>query len=201
MGRPTVIRHWSPLPPPGQDWDRPFAGLHHAALTVPRSTGTRAEHSADMLGVPRRVHANKLHAALSALFCRTSAGTLPSGRSVALLAAKEKRQTEAHQDGRALARQPIMTEHDARTDAALARLVSTLPTNAAQLLLGQLDEPLAERELLWHNVLSGTEDAMQGPPSPPLRHARGITPDDGDGDDEHPLARKRLSGAASDARE
>ena len=47
---------------------------------------------------------------------------------------------------------PIMAEYDARTDAALARLVSTLPTNAAQLLVGQLDEALAERELLWHNV-------------------------------------------------
>ena len=47
---------------------------------------------------------------------------------------------------------------------SLARLVSTLPTNAAQLLLGQLDEALAERELLWHNVLSGTEDAMQDLP-------------------------------------
>ena len=28
-------------------------------------------------------------------------------------------------------------------------------------------------------------------PTPSLRHARGITPDDGDGEDEHPLARKR----------
>ena len=51
------------------------------------------------------------------------------------------------------------------------------------LLRGQLDEPLAERELLWRNVLSGTEDAMQDLPSP--GHHR----DDGDGDDEHPLAR------------
>ena len=29
-------------------------------------------------------------------------------------------------------------------------------------------------------------------PAPSLRHARGITPDDGDGDDEHPLARRRV---------
>ena len=57
--------------------------------------------------------------------------------------------------------QSIIAEYDARTDAALARLVSTLPTNATQLLLGQLDEALAERDLLWRNVLSGTEDAMQ----------------------------------------
>ena len=82
--------------------------------------------------------------------------------------------------------QLVMTEYDARTDAALTRLVATLPPNAAQLHLGQLDEALAERELSWRNVLSGVEDAMQDQPTPYLRHARGITPDDGDGDDEHP---------------
>ena len=71
-------------------------------------------------------------------------------------------------------------------------LLRRFPTDAAQLLLGQLDEALAERELPWRDVLSGTEDAMQDLPSPSLRHGRGITPDDGDGDDEHPLARKRL---------
>ena len=54
--------------------------------------------------------------------------------------------------------QPIMAEHDARTDATLARLVSTrtdehaltLPTKASQLLLGQLGRagaPLAPRAL------------------------------------------------------
>ena len=88
--------------------------------------------------------------------------------------------------------QSIMAECDARTDTTLARLVSTLPANAAQLPVGQLDEALVERELLWRDVLSGTEEAMQDLPTPSLRHARGITPDDGDGDDEHPLARKRL---------
>ena len=71
-------------------------------------------------------------------------------------------------------------------------LVATLPPNAAQLLLGQLDEALAERELSWRNVLSGVEEAMQDQPTPSLRHARGITQDDGDGDDEHLLALKRL---------
>ena len=89
-------------------------------------------------------------------------------------------------------RPPTTAEYQARTCEAFARLVSTLPTNAAQLLMGQLDEDLAWRELLWHNVLSGTEDAMQDLPSPSLKHARGITPDDGDGDDEHPLPRKRM---------
>ena len=33
---------------------------------------------------------------------------------------------------------------------------------------------------------------MQDLPTLPLGHARGITPDDGDGDDEHSLAPKRL---------
>ena len=45
---------------------------------------------------------------------------------------------------------------------------------------------------LGASVLSGVEEAMQDQPTPSLRHARGITPDDVDGDDEHPLARKRL---------
>ena len=57
--------------------DRPFSGLHYAALPAPGPTGTRPEHITDLLNVPRRVHANKIHAALSALFCRISAGTLP----------------------------------------------------------------------------------------------------------------------------
>ena len=88
--------------------------------------------------------------------------------------------------------QPIMAECDSRTDAALTRLVSTLPPNAAQLLFGQLDEALIERELSWRNVLSGVEEAMQDQPTPSLRHACGVTPDDGDGVDEHLLARKHL---------
>ena len=61
---------------PASSWDRPFSGLHYAALTAPGPTGTRPEHITDLLNVPRRVHANKIHAALSALFCRISAGTV-----------------------------------------------------------------------------------------------------------------------------
>ena len=76
----------------------------------------------------------------------------------------------------------IKAEYDTRTDEAPTRLVSTLPSAAVQML---------ERELLWRNVLSGTDDAMRDQPTPSLRHARGITLDDGDGDDEH-LARKPL---------
>ena len=70
--------HLAPPPaPPECTWDRPFSGLHYAALTAPGATGTRPEHTTDLLNVPRRIHANKIHAALSALFCRISAGTLP----------------------------------------------------------------------------------------------------------------------------
>ena len=65
---------------------------------------------------------------------------------------------------------PIMAEYDTHTDEALTRLVSTLPTNAAQLLVAQLGEALAERQLLWRNVLSSTEDATQDQPTPSLRH-------------------------------
>ena len=67
----------------------------------------------------------------------------------------------------------------------LSCLVSTLSSAVAQNLVAHFDEALAERELLWRNVISWTEDAMRDLPTPSLRHARGITPD-GDGDDEHP---------------
>ena len=71
--------HLAPPPAlPESTWDRPFSGLHCAALTAPGPTGTRPEHITDLLNVPRRIHANKIYAALSALFCIISAGTLPS---------------------------------------------------------------------------------------------------------------------------
>ena len=72
---PTVILAWPPPPA------LPFSGLHYAALTAPGPTGTRPEHITDFRNVPRRIHANKIHAALSALFCRIFAGTLvPAAR-------------------------------------------------------------------------------------------------------------------------
>ena len=89
-------------------------------------------------------------------------------------------------------RQIIMAEYDARTDEALSRLASTLPTATALDLLAKLDEAYAECHLSWQNVLSGSEPAMQDQPLPAPRHARGITPDDGDGDDEHPHSRRRI---------
>ena len=70
--------HLAPPPAlPDCTWDRPFSGLHYAALTAPGPTGTRPEHITDLLNVPRRIHANKIHAALSALFRGISGGTLP----------------------------------------------------------------------------------------------------------------------------
>ena len=88
-------------------------------------------------------------------------------------------------------RHTIMAEYDARTDEALSRLASTLPTATALDLLAKLDEAYAESHLSWQNVLSGSEPAMRDQPPPAPRHARGITPDDGDGDDEHPHTRRR----------
>ena len=85
--------------------------------------------------------------------------------------------------------QPILAEYDTRTDEALARLASTLTTTFAQNLVAQVDEVLAERDIVLRNVSSGTDDAMRDLSTPSLRHARGITPD---GDDEHLLARKRV---------
>ena len=88
-------------------------------------------------------------------------------------------------------RQTIMAEYDARTDEALSRLASTLPSATALELLAKLDEACAESHLSWQNVLSGSEPGMRDQPSSAPRHARGITPDDGDGDEEHPHTRKR----------
>ena len=88
-------------------------------------------------------------------------------------------------------RQMMMAEYDARTDEALSRLASTLTTATALDLRAKLDEAYAASHLSWQNVLSGSESAMRDQPSPAPRHARVITPDDGDGDDEHPHTRKR----------
>ena len=88
-------------------------------------------------------------------------------------------------------RQVIMAEYDARTDEALSRLASTLPAATALDLLAKLDEAYAECHLSWQNVLSGSEPAMRDQPPSAPRHARGIRPDDGDGDNEHPHTRKR----------
>ena len=63
-------------------------------------------------------------------------------------------------------RQTIMAEYDARTDEALSRLASTLPTASALDLLAKLDEAYAESHLSWQNVLSGSEPAMRDHPPP-----------------------------------
>ena len=88
----------------------------------------------------------------------------------------------------------IMVEYDARTDEALSRLASTLPTATALELLAKLDEAYAESHLSWKNVLSGSEPVMRDQSSLAPRHARGITPDDGDGDEEHPRKRTKIQG-------
>ena len=55
---------------PPQLW---WAQVH--TLTAPGPTGIRPEHIPDLLSVLRRVHANKVHAAFSALCYRISTGT------------------------------------------------------------------------------------------------------------------------------
>ena len=52
--------------------------------------------------------------------------------------------------------QSITAKYDTRRDEALSRLVSTLPAAVAQNLVTQLDEALAERELLWRSALKST---------------------------------------------
>ena len=93
--------HLAPPPAvPESTWDRPFSGLHYAALTAPGPTGTRPEHITDLLNVPRRIHANKIHAALSALFCRISAGSLPpAARWLTRTRLCWQRKKKSHQDG------------------------------------------------------------------------------------------------------
>ena len=68
--------------------------------------------------------------------------------------------------------QPILAEYDTRTDEALSRLVSTLPTAAAQELLAKLDEAVSERELLllvrdlptpWRRRAPSCAQAHEGP--------------------------------------
>ena len=84
-----------------------------------------------------------------------------------------------------------MVEYDTRTDEALTSRLHT-PISRCTDPGCSACEALAEREFLRCNVLSGTEDAMRDQPTPSLRHGRGITPDDGDGDDDRPLACKRM---------
>ena len=69
--KPAATRCWSPPAPPEADWTCP--SLAFTLLPSPR----RAPLALALLNVPRCVLANKIHAALSALFCRMSAGTLP----------------------------------------------------------------------------------------------------------------------------
>ena len=85
-------------PPPDEDWDRPFAGVHCAALTAPGSTGIRPEHITDLLGS---------HCPGSPIL-QTLRWLAPTSCHVAhahsaLLATHQKRQAGDHQDGRTAA--------------------------------------------------------------------------------------------------
>ena len=51
------------------------------SLLLAGTSGIRAEHITNLLNVRHRVDGNKIYAALSALFCRISAGPLPPGGS------------------------------------------------------------------------------------------------------------------------
>ena len=77
--------------------------------------------------------------------------------------------------------QPILST--TRTDEALARLVSTLSTAAAQELLSSTKPCLS----VVCGATCSLEPKMPCATCPFSRRARGITPDGGVGDDEHPL--------------
>ena len=75
-------------------------------------------------------------------------------------------------------------------DNALANLVHL---DTACELLDHLDEPLAEKQHVWRNACDGKElPATEADASLPPRLGRGLTPVDGDVDDEHPHARQRM---------
>ena len=73
---------------------------------------------------------------------------------------------------------PTLTSPSWQSTTRAPTQPSTLQPNAAQLLQGQLDEALAERELSWRNVLSGIEGAMSRiwPLLPSGTEARRATP-------------------------
>ena len=53
------------------------------------------------------------------------------------------------------------------TEGGILSLVSTLPPNSGQLLLHELDQGMAERDLLWYSVQHG-EEGHPLEPWPPL---------------------------------
>ena len=70
--------HLAPSPAlPESTWDRPFSGLHNAALTAPGPTGTRPEHITDLLNVPRRIHANKIDSCCALPRCSAGSPLAP----------------------------------------------------------------------------------------------------------------------------
>ena len=164
--KPAATRCLEPLPaPPEADWDQPFAGLHFAALTAQGPFGTRAEHITDLLNVLRRVHA-KIHAALSALFCRISAGSLPPAARwhahAALLAAQEEWQTATHQDVRASAFSPCQA---AREPDRSRRVVSKQTSRTHTILVALVDVEMVDPSHTRYRCKENTFCAVTSSPS------------------------------------
>ena len=89
-------------------------------------------------------------------------------------------------------RQTIMAEYDARTGRSL--IPSCLHTPYRLLLsssLPSLTRPMRKAISCGKTCSRALSQPCGTSPSSAPRHARGITPDDGDGDEEHPHTRKR----------
>ena len=79
-----------------------------------------------------------------------------------------------------------MLAYDRRTEDALVTVVDELPPDSSVELLDKLKDCAAEAALRWQDILDGTDERQ--PSGNPARRNIGITPSDGDGDQEHPSA-------------
>ena len=75
-------------------------------------------------------------------------------------------------------------------------LVWTLPPNSGDLLLQQLDQGTAERDLLSYSLCHG-EEAAPSHSQDFSGQNRCITPEDGDGDPEFPQCQQRMHARAA----
>ena len=97
--------HLAPPPAlPESTWDRPFSGLHFAALTAPGPTGTRPEHITDLLNVPAQDSCQQdpccaFRAVLQDLRWLLAPCRQMAHSDTALLATQEERQAASYQDG------------------------------------------------------------------------------------------------------
>ena len=101
--RPTATgAGTSSAPLPSEDWDRPFAGLHHAVLTTsfPRhSSGKRHGHAQRASTDPCQQAPRGAFGGVLLDLCWHASPCCAMAHPHAVLASQEKWQAETHQDG------------------------------------------------------------------------------------------------------